>query len=141
MLRIRKALIATTPEEAYQLLSTTEGRGMYIAGGTTIVPTAAKGLDFLVDINRLSLDKIESANGQTTIGATTRIQDILESGALTKGPERILVKASRHCATPQVRNLATIGGNITVSGYYTGYHPRIRERAYRWDLVSEAGKD
>ena len=140
MLRIRQALIATTPEEAYQLLTTTEGRGMYIAGGTTIVPTAAKGLDFLVDINRLGLDTIDSTDGQTTIGATTKIQSILESGTLAEAPERILADASRRSATPQVRNLATIGGSIIVSGYPTDLAPALLALGASFSILGKEEK-
>jgi CO/xanthine dehydrogenase FAD-binding subunit len=141
MLRIQRALIANTPEEAYELLSSTEGRGMYIAGGTTIAQTSGKGLDFLVDLNRLGLDSIRKTNGRTEIGAAARIEDISVSPLLMKGTERILCEAGRHCATPQVRNLATIGGSIMVSGYPTDLAPALLALGAGFEILGKETKE
>jgi xanthine dehydrogenase YagS FAD-binding subunit len=87
----------------------------FIAGGTTLVdlmklrverPTA------LVDINLLPLDKIEPLpNGGLRIGALVRNSD-LAWNAEVKASYPVLSQAILSGASPQLRNMATTGGNL-----------------------------
>ena len=50
MLDLRSLERPSSPEQAVRALLETEGTGMYVAGGTIIVPTGSPSLDYLVDL-------------------------------------------------------------------------------------------
>ena len=106
----------TTPEEAVRDLLETEGTGMYLAGGTILVPTGSPSLDFLVDLTRLGLDHITSdgkGSGRAlAIGAMVRIADLAESDALSGAALGAIRDAAWAVGTHTVRNRATVGGNL-----------------------------
>jgi xanthine dehydrogenase YagS FAD-binding subunit len=67
----------------------------------------------LVDINRLPLTKVEELpnNGGVRIGALVRNSDLAEN-ELIKSRYPVLSEALLSGASPQLRNLATTGGNL-----------------------------
>src|SRR6266851_8607705 len=87
----------------------------FVAGGTTLIdlmklsvmrPTA------LVDINRLPLDKIELLpDGGLRVGALVRNSDLAHHDAVAKRFP-VLSQALLSGASPQLRNMATVGGNL-----------------------------
>jgi xanthine dehydrogenase YagS FAD-binding subunit len=86
-----------------------------IAGGTNLVDLMKYGVEnpaHLVDINRLPLDKIEAlTNGGVRIGAMARNSDMADH-PLIRGSYPLLSEALLAGASPQLRNLATAGGNL-----------------------------
>jgi NADPH-dependent glutamate synthase beta subunit-like oxidoreductase/CO/xanthine dehydrogenase FAD-binding subunit len=112
-----KHINAWTVEEACALLEKYKGKAMLNAGGTELLSTL-KG-DYLLDypeavinIKTISgLDYIKEENGTLKIGALTKLSDIARSPFL-KNSFKALVEAARSVATPQIRNTATIGGNL-----------------------------
>jgi carbon-monoxide dehydrogenase medium subunit len=113
----------TAPEEAVRELLETEGTGMYLAGGTILVPTGSPSLDFLVDLTRLGLDHIRSEGGGLVIGATTRIADLVESSELTDPAWQGIREAARTIGTHTVRNRATVGGNLFAAHFPSDLPP------------------
>ncbi len=89
--------------------------GKFIAGGTTIVDLMKLSVEqppMLVDINLLPLDKIEKLpNGGLRIGAMVRNSD-LAWNADVKQNYAVLSEALLSGASPQLRNMATTGGNL-----------------------------
>jgi xanthine dehydrogenase YagS FAD-binding subunit len=89
--------------------------GMFIAGGTTLVDLMKLSVEqpaALVDINLLPLDKIEKLpNGGLRIGALVRNSD-LAWNADVKESYAVLSQALLSGASPQLRNMATTGGNL-----------------------------
>jgi xanthine dehydrogenase YagS FAD-binding subunit len=87
----------------------------FIAGGTTLVDLMKLEVEKpsgLVDINLLPLDKIEpSASGGLMIGALVRNSD-LAWNATVKEKYAVLSQAILSGASPQLRNMATTGGNL-----------------------------
>jgi xanthine dehydrogenase YagS FAD-binding subunit len=87
----------------------------FIAGGTTLVDLMKLGVEKpsgLVDINLLPLDKIElTPSGGLTIGALVRNSD-LAWNATVKEKYAVLSQAILSGASPQLRNMATTGGNL-----------------------------
>ncbi len=86
------------------------------AGGTDVMLQMRTGLrparPTLVNINRLAeLRGISESNGAVRIGGLTSITDILDSEFL-KQAAAVVVQAADCFASGQVRNAATIGGNI-----------------------------
>ncbi len=65
----------------------------------------------LVDINRLPLSTIEESNGGLRIGALVRNSD-LAAHALVRERYPLLSQALLSGASPQLRNMATVGGNL-----------------------------
>jgi xanthine dehydrogenase YagS FAD-binding subunit len=89
--------------------------GKFIAGGTTLVDLMKLSVErpnALVDINLLPLDKIEKApDGDLRIGALVRNSD-LAWNADVKENYAVLSEALLSGASPQLRNMATTGGNL-----------------------------
>jgi NADPH-dependent glutamate synthase beta subunit-like oxidoreductase/CO/xanthine dehydrogenase FAD-binding subunit len=112
-----KHINAQTVHEACALLEGYNGKAMLNAGGTDLLLTL-KGEHLLnypeavINIKTISgLDYIKEENGVVKIGALTRLFDIEKSPLLNERC-RVLVEAVRSVATPQIRNTATIGGNL-----------------------------
>jgi xanthine dehydrogenase YagS FAD-binding subunit len=87
----------------------------FIAGGTTLVDLMKLNVETpsgLVDINILPLDKIESLpNGGLRIGAMVRNSDLAWNADVQKN-YAVLSQAILSGASPQLRNMATTGGNL-----------------------------
>ena len=103
-------IVPATIEEALAALGRTKGR--IIAGGTDLGVIMAEHLiepEALVDVGALAeLRFIRLAADGIRIGAGTLIADIAGSADLPL----CLVQGARAIGSPQIRNLATLGGNI-----------------------------
>jgi xanthine dehydrogenase YagS FAD-binding subunit len=90
-------------------------KGKFIAGGTTLVDLMKLNVEkpaALVDINGLPLDRVESTpDGGLKIGALVRNSD-LAWNADVKQRYAVLSEALLSGASPQLRNMATTGGNL-----------------------------
>ncbi len=98
--------------EAVRLLRTASGAARIVAGGTDLVVQADRDIRELVDISRLGLDYIRKDRSQCVIGATTTLTSIVNSPAMQALAGGILVKAAAACGSVQLRNMATVGGNV-----------------------------
>lgn len=89
--------------------------GKFIAGGTTLVDLMKLTVEkpqSLVDINLLPLDKVEPLpNGGLRIGALVRNSDLAWNTEV-KEKYTVLSEAILSGASPQLRNMATTGGNL-----------------------------
>jgi xanthine dehydrogenase YagS FAD-binding subunit len=87
----------------------------FIAGGTTLVDLMKLNVEKpsgLVDINLLPLDKIEKLpSGGLRIGAMVRNSDLAWNDDV-KRDYAVLSQALLSGASPQLRNMATTGGNL-----------------------------
>lgn len=90
-------------------------RAKFIAGGTTIVDLMKLSVETpktLVDINLLPLDKVEKLpDGGLRIGAMVRNSDLAWNPDVQKS-YAVLSEAILSGASPQLRNMATTGGNL-----------------------------
>jgi carbon-monoxide dehydrogenase medium subunit len=123
MLDLRALERPASPEEAVRVFAEAGGACLYVAGGTVVVPAASRNLDSLIDLTGTGLSYVREVTGETgraaAIGATTRVADLAVDplvGGLAGG---LLRDAARAVATHTVRNRATLGGNLVVSGYPT----------------------
>lgn len=83
-----------------------------LAGGTDIVVLLKKiEIETLIDINSLKLNYIKEKRNSLTIGALTTISDMQNSKIIQKHFP-ILIDTFREFGSLQIRNMATIGGNI-----------------------------
>ncbi|HUX27326.1 MAG TPA: xanthine dehydrogenase family protein subunit M [Terracidiphilus sp.] len=89
--------------------------GKFIAGGTTLVDLMKLDVErptALVDINLLPLDKIEKLpTGGLRIGSMVRNSDLAWNPEVKKS-YTVLSEALLSGASPQLRNMATTGGNL-----------------------------
>jgi xanthine dehydrogenase YagS FAD-binding subunit len=87
----------------------------FLAGGTNLVDLMKYGVESpttLVDINHLELAQVtKSADGGVAIGALVRNSDLADH-TLIKSQYPLLSQALLSGASPQLRNMATTGGNL-----------------------------
>ena len=87
----------------------------YLGGGTNLVDLMRLGVatpDRLVDVSRLPHDQIEeAADGTVRIGAAVRNSD-LAVHRLVRERYPMLARAVLAGASGQIRNMATVGGNL-----------------------------
>jgi len=101
--------------EAVSILANLGDQVRPLAGGTDLLVKMKKGpINWRGIVNIKGLTELKGINyeGLTiTIGALTQISSLIEN-PLVRIHFPVLVEAARSLGTPQVRNLATIGGNL-----------------------------
>src|SRR5258708_27363524 len=87
----------------------------FMGGGTTLIDLMKRKVETparVLDINRLPLDKIEfMPDGGLKIGATVRNSDLANHSKVQKD-YAVLSQAILNGASAQIRNMATVGGNL-----------------------------
>jgi xanthine dehydrogenase YagS FAD-binding subunit len=109
---------AGSPEEALRLLAADghpAGAARALAGGTdllTLMKADVVAPARLVDVKRAGLPRgIVVRDGDVVIGALTTLAEI-ETSPVLAGGHAALVEAAGLAATPQLRNMATVAGNL-----------------------------
>jgi len=98
--------------EAVALLSKYRKKARLIAGGTDLLVVKPSGVESLIDVSGLNLNYLKEEEGAICIGPATTV-DLLEKSPLLAGwPYQALAEAAKSMATPTIRNMATIGGNV-----------------------------
>ncbi len=97
-------------------LKSNEEHARFLAGGTNLLDLWKMGVEqpaLLVDINRLPLSEITElpGNAGVRIGALVRNSALAENG-LIRERYPVLTQALLSGASPQIRNAATVGGNL-----------------------------
>ena len=106
-----------TLDEAVEILQRYGNKGKVVAGGTDIIGKMKDEIlptypEALVNIKTVGdLDFIEPANGGLRIGALTRLDDIARNEVIAK-QFTALGEAAGRTASPHLRAMGTIGGNI-----------------------------
>ena len=104
---------ARTVDEAIELVSG-HPDAQYLAGGTNLVDHLRLGVrrpNLLVDVNGLGLDRMESSETGLNIGAGVRNSD-LAADLIVRRDYPGLSQALLAGASGQLRNMATVGGNL-----------------------------
>src|SRR5438477_3609266 len=87
----------------------------FLGGGTTLIDLMKLNVETparVLDINRLPLDKIETtSDGGVKIGAMARNSDLANDAKVQKDYS-VLSQAILQGASAQIRNMATVGGNL-----------------------------
>ena len=104
-----------TISEAVTLLQQHGDEAKILSGGQSLIPMMKLRLarpGFLIDINRITgLSYIKEDGGFLKIGGLTREAE-LEASPLIQSKYAIIHDTASVIADPQVRNLATVGGNL-----------------------------
>jgi xanthine dehydrogenase YagS FAD-binding subunit len=112
MINFAYARVATTKAAVDAVTSDTNA--MWIAGGTNLVDLMKKGVvapQKLVDITSLNLKEIKKDNDSVFIGALALNSEVAEND-LVKSQHPLLSLALQAGASQQLRNMATVGGNM-----------------------------
>jgi NADPH-dependent glutamate synthase beta subunit-like oxidoreductase len=108
---------ATSLKEAAALLSGSKEKVKLIAGGTDLLGTLKDNIhgetpETIVDLKTVpNLQYIKTSGKTLRIGALTTLTAITSDRTINKYC-RVLAEAARKVATPQLRNMGTIAGNI-----------------------------
>ena len=109
-------------KEAYELYEKFKVRARYIAGGTDLLvrinaesrceqPQLVFAPDALISLRRIKSLQGITQNGGLSLGATTTLREIERDAAIAQNYPA-LTEAISVLAHPQIRNVATVGGNI-----------------------------
>jgi len=101
-------------DEALQAMA--DGEATVFCGGTDLSPQTESGARqykaTLLNIRRIEgLGGIDAQGDEIRIGATTTVSEIRRSAALAELAP-VLVEAAEHFASEQIRNAASVGGNL-----------------------------
>jgi xanthine dehydrogenase YagS FAD-binding subunit len=91
-----------------------EASGQFIAGGTNLVDLMKKGVttpERLIDINQLPLKEVSREKTGLRIGALSLNSDVSEHEMVLRH-QPLLSLALKAGASAQLRNMATVGGNM-----------------------------
>jgi carbon-monoxide dehydrogenase medium subunit len=108
--------IPTSLESAFKVLKEAPGTSRFVAGGTDLLLELAQGhqslADNLIDLTQIpDLQKLEIQQGCLIIGASVPLSTIASSEIVLRNAAA-LHDACRLVGGPQVRNVATLGGNV-----------------------------
>jgi xanthine dehydrogenase YagS FAD-binding subunit len=111
---------ANTVDEAVSTLARYDGKAWVIAGGTDLLTTMRFDIlpdnlypEAIVNLKTISpsLEYIKEEGGMLKIGALTRLEDIAINSTI-KSKYTALAEAASKTASPHLREMGTIGGNI-----------------------------
>ena len=103
---------ASAPQDALHRISAHNAK--FLGGGTNLVDLMKSNVEHpttLIDVTHLDFNQVTQSNGVTMIGAGVRNSDLANHGIIrTQYP--LLSQALLSGASPQLRNMATTGGNL-----------------------------
>jgi NADPH-dependent glutamate synthase beta subunit-like oxidoreductase/CO/xanthine dehydrogenase FAD-binding subunit len=108
---------AKTVKQAVTLLTKNQGKAKLIAGGTDLLSTLKDKIlpdypETLINIKTIpTLNDITAEGSELTIGALAKLEALAHAPVVQKN-YTILAQAAEAVATPQIRRMGTIGGNL-----------------------------
>ncbi len=130
-----KHINAQTVNEAVNLLDKSKGKAKLMSGGTDLLGVLKDKIlleypETIINIKTIpNLDYIRKDARGLKIGALTKLEDIAKSPEI-KGEYTVLAEAAGSVATPQIRRMGTLGGNLCqdVRCWYYRYPHHVGER-------------
>ncbi len=129
-------------KEAYDLMEKLRGHAHYIAGGTDIIVRIrqkAISPDALISLRSISDLTGIHHNGGLSLGSMTRFRDVERDATITQNYPA-LARAASLLASPQIRNVATVGGNICNSAPCADSVPPLMVMGARLILEGPGGQ-
>jgi CO/xanthine dehydrogenase FAD-binding subunit len=99
-------------DEATEILLKHRADAKIIAGGTDLLVNKPKGTKVLVDIKGLNLSYVKNTDMGILIGSTTCFNNLAKSPLFHRQPFRVVSDAALEIGHYNLRNIATVGGNI-----------------------------
>lgn len=128
--------------EAVTLLKKDPESVALLAGGTYLVPSGRREITEVVDIAHLGLNFITRAQDALCIGATTPLQDIMDSETVRGWARGILAEACRVTTVSRMRrNVSTIGGEIVTADPASGVPVVLLALDARVKMVDDTERD
>jgi NADPH-dependent glutamate synthase beta subunit-like oxidoreductase len=126
---------AKTLDEAVRTLQKYRGKAKLIAGGTDLLSALKHRIlpvwpEAIINIKTIpGLDYIKEDAEGLKIGALAKLADVARS-ATVNGKYKLLAEAAEAVATPQIRNMASVGGNLCedMRCWYYRYPHQVGER-------------
>ena len=103
-----------TLDEALKLLRRTRIKTVPLAGGTSLVPGAARDVQAVVDLAALDLSFVRQGQG-LQLGATTRLQALADHEAVRAYADGVLGNAILDSASRHTREAASLAGSIVAA--------------------------
>ncbi len=106
-------------EDAYAILDKYGTNAVPIAGSSFFMGHREELFDeveAVVDIKRVGLAYIRASGDALHLGATTTLAEILASDVLRTGPWAVLQETVARLNIKEVRNVATVGGEVCIAG-------------------------
>ncbi|MBX4898716.1 FAD binding domain-containing protein [Rhizobium bangladeshense] len=107
--------IAESADAAVSSFAEANGAARYIAGGTTLYDLMKLGIEqpaHLIDISRIGgLDSIETGGDLLRFGSRALMADVART-PVVRDEYPILAESLLKAASQQLRNMATVGGNL-----------------------------
>jgi len=117
--------------DALGLLSEHRAEVRILAGGTDLLPSMRQRLfepQYVMDLRLLSdLKRIRETEHGVEIGALTTLREI-EGSKVLQRDYPVLVEAAKTVASPLIRNMSTIGGNICLDTRCLWYNQSLAWR-------------
>jgi len=115
-----------------------------IASGTDLIPRMRKrqvSPSVLLDISSFQSDLryVRQSDGGVSLGALTTLTDVLES-SLFNGKLSVIHEAAEIFGAPQVRNVATVGGNVCSAASSEDLIPVLMALGARLKVISSGGE-
>ena len=132
---------ATDPQEACDLLAQYGGKARLLAGGTDLMVAVNQrqlSPEVLVYLGDSGLNYINSESDNLVIGAATPFTDIMGSN-LVREEAPLLAEVISHIASPAIRNVGTIGGNLANGSPAADSATALLALGASLKLVSKAG--
>lgn len=130
--------------DALRYIDQGDGGVTVVASGTDLIPRMRKrqiAPTSLLDISSFKedLSYIRQSDGEIHIGALTTVTDLLESPLFTGGLS-IIREAAELFGAPQIRNVATVGGNICSASSSEDLIPVFMALGAELKLISSKGE-
>jgi 4-hydroxybenzoyl-CoA reductase subunit beta len=120
----------STVQEAVHILDGEGAKAMPLAGGTDLLPNMKRRQQVprtLMSLRHIeALSRIEFGQPGSKLGACLTLADIAEDPRFRNGLTA-LAQAASFVATPQIRNMATLGGNLCLDTRCNYY-----DQSYEW---------
>ena len=114
-MRVKDFVFASKVSEAASLMREIGDSAFLMAGGTSTYFIGSKTSKVAIDISRLPLKEISKVNNLFRIGALATINDIQKH----KDCGWVLDRVAKLLANQQIRNISTIGGNLSRVFYWS----------------------
>lgn len=133
-----------TAAEALRMMRKFKGKAALLAGGSDLVPKLKSGA--LAPVAVIDIKKIEALRGirrngknAVSIGSLVTLAEIAESPLIRKNLP-VLSETALMMASPQVRNRATVGGNLSNAAPSADMAPPLLALGARVELHTQKGK-
>lgn len=118
LLNLREYHRPESIDEAVQLLRSGGPSTVALAGGTVLAASGRRDVRAVVDLQKLPLAyvRVQEATLTCSIGATTRLQQLIDTADAQTFANGVLAETARAVAGRNLRNAATVGGLIASAG-------------------------